>query len=66
MAAFDDELPRAPAAAPEHVIGQDLSTLSVEELTRRVAVLKSEIERLEAAVAAKTAHRSVADSLFRS
>jgi len=65
MAAFDDDLPRTSAPLREHVIGQDLSVLSVEDLTQRVAMLKSEIERLEAAIAAKTAQRSAADSLFR-
>ncbi|HVI27781.1 DUF1192 domain-containing protein [Hansschlegelia sp.] len=65
MAAFDDDLPRTPGPLREHVIGQDLSVLSVEDLTQRVAALRSEIERLEAAIAAKTAQRSAADSLFR-
>jgi len=48
-----------------HEIGQDLSLLSVEELGDRVALLKEEIARLEAAIAAKLASRNVADQFFK-
>ena len=49
-----------------HEVGQDLALLSVEELGDRVALLKEEIARLEAAIAAKRASRSVADQFFKS
>ena len=44
MALFDDE-PRK--KAKPHEIGQDLALLSAGDLTERIALLRSEIERLE-------------------
>ncbi len=58
----DDERPKKKLA---HEIGQDLSLLSVEELSERVALLKQEIARLEAAIAGKRASRNVADQFFK-
>ena len=49
-----------------HEIGQDLSLLSVEELTERVALLKTEIGRLEEATIKKRASRDAANSIFKS
>jgi uncharacterized small protein (DUF1192 family) len=63
MASNDEDRPRKVSA---HEIGQDLSLLSVEELTGRIALLKSEIERLEQAAAKKRASRSAADGFFKS
>jgi uncharacterized small protein (DUF1192 family) len=48
-----------------HELGEDLSLLSVAELSERVDVLKAEIERLEAAIRAKEATRSAADTFFK-
>jgi uncharacterized small protein (DUF1192 family) len=48
-----------------HEIGQDLALLAVKELQERIAVLKEEIARLEAAVASKQASRNVADQFFK-
>ncbi len=48
-----------------HEIGQDLTLLSVAELTERIAILKEEIARLEAARAAKGNVRNAAEALFR-
>jgi uncharacterized small protein (DUF1192 family) len=48
-----------------HEIGQDLALLSVEELRDRVALLKEEIARLEAALASKQASRTTADQFFK-
>jgi uncharacterized small protein (DUF1192 family) len=62
MSAFDEEAPRKKRI---HEIGQDLSLLSVDELSERIAQLKDEIRRLEAERAAKDATRSAADALFR-
>ncbi|MEY9126530.1 uncharacterized small protein (DUF1192 family) [Bradyrhizobium yuanmingense] len=59
----DDDRPRKKIS---HEIGQDLSLLSVEELTERVALLKTEIERLEEAAAKKRASRDAANSIFKS
>jgi uncharacterized small protein (DUF1192 family) len=58
----DDDRPVRPAA---YTIGQDLATLSVEDLGERIALLRAEIARLEAAVTAKTATRAAAEGLFR-
>jgi uncharacterized small protein (DUF1192 family) len=63
MASEDEDRPRKAVA---HEIGQDLSMLSVEELTARIALLRGEIDRLEAAVAKKRASRDAADSIFKS
>ena len=59
---MDDELPRKKLV---HEMGQDLSLLSVEELADRIAALKAEIARLEAAMAAKKASRTSADQFFK-
>jgi uncharacterized small protein (DUF1192 family) len=59
----DDDRPRKKIS---HEIGQDLSLLSVEELGERIALLRSEIERLEAASAKKRASKDAANSFFKS
>jgi uncharacterized small protein (DUF1192 family) len=48
-----------------HEIGQDLTLLSVGELTERVRILKDEIARLEANMASKQASKSAADLFFK-
>lgn len=62
MAIFDDE-PKRPT--PSHVIGQDISLLSQDDLSERIAILKAEIGRLEAELKAKDATRSAAEPMFR-
>jgi uncharacterized small protein (DUF1192 family) len=62
MAIEDDDKPRKKLT---HEIGQDLSLLSVEELTERIALLTSEIERLQTAMAKKRASRDAADRFFK-
>ena len=49
-----------------HDVGQDLSVLSVEELMERVALLRAEIARIEAAMTMKRATRDAADRFFKS
>lgn len=51
--------------AAAHEIGQKLDDLSVEELGERIALLRQEIERLEAARDAKQAAKSAAGSVFK-
>jgi uncharacterized small protein (DUF1192 family) len=63
MAIEDDDKPRKKIT---HEIGQELSLLSVEELNERIALLTSEIERLQAAVTKKRASKNAADSFFKS
>jgi len=59
----DDDRPRKKIT---HEIGQDLSLLSVEELTERIALLNAEIDRLQAAMAKKRASKDAANSIFKS
>jgi uncharacterized small protein (DUF1192 family) len=59
----DDDRPRKKIS---HDIGQDLSLLSVEELTERIALMTSEIERLRAAMARKRASKDAANNFFKS
>ncbi len=59
MAIEDDDKPRKKIS---HEIGQDLSLLSVEELSERIALLTSEIERLQAAMTRKRASKDAANN----
>ena len=63
MAIEDDDRPRKKVS---HEIGQDLSLLSVEELIERIALLTSEIERLQVAMAKKRASKDEANNIFKS
>jgi uncharacterized small protein (DUF1192 family) len=63
MATEDDDKPRKKIT---HEIGQDLYLLSVEELTERIALLTSEIERLKEAMTKKRSSKDAADRFFKS
>ena len=63
MAMDDDDRPRKKVT---HEIGQDLSLLSVEELTERIVLLTSEIERLQQAMTKKRASKDAANAFFKS
>jgi uncharacterized small protein (DUF1192 family) len=58
---FDDDRPAKPLI---HEIGADLSTLSIAELRERIALLRAEMERIEAELATKDTSRNAAESLF--
>lgn len=58
----DDDGPRKAVA---HEIGQPLDTLSLADLDARVALLRAEITRIEAARAAKQAAQGAADAVFK-
>ena len=63
MPAIDpDELPKKKIT---HEMGQDLSLLSVAELTERIGLLKEEIARLEGEMTRKRASKSAADTFFK-
>ena len=62
MASEDDDRPRKKIS---HEIGQDLSLLSVEELTERIALLTGEITRLQEAATKKRASKDAADNFFK-
>ena len=63
MPAIDDD--DRPKKKIVHEIGQELALLSVGELSERIALLKEEIARLEAAMAKKNVSRDVADQFFK-
>lgn len=62
MAIFDDEPKKK---ARPHEIGQDLSLLSVGELSERIDLLRAEIARLEVELRTKDSTKSAAEALFR-
>ena len=59
---FDDDEVKKPKG---HEVGMPIDTLSVDELTDRIALLKEEITRLEAAIAARKQTKAAADSIFK-
>ena len=62
----DENLPRPKGDAASHLAGEDLSPYSQDELEERVALLKAEIERVEAHSSRAAKHRAAADALFKS
>ena len=62
MTGFDDEKPKKRVA---HEIGSDITLLSADELTARIALLEAEIERLKTERTAKGAGRLAAENLFK-
>ena len=67
MPSFDDDpvfapKPKAPVA---HEIGQNIDDLSAPELAERIALLRSEIIRLEKGIETRQATRAAADSVFK-
>ena len=61
----DDTLPRPKGDAASQLAGEDLSPYSQDELEERVALLKAEIERVEAHRGRAAKHRAAADALFK-
>lgn len=57
----DDDRPRT---LPAHEVGQPLDTLSLHEFEERLALLRGEIARLEAARDRKRAALDAAGSVF--
>src|SRR3984885_13403454 len=66
-APLDDEAVFGAKPKPRlaHEIGQNIDALSAPELAERVALLRSEIDRLEKAIEAREATRAAADSIFK-
>jgi uncharacterized small protein (DUF1192 family) len=50
---------------PSLQIGEDLALLSVEELSKRIIILESEIERHRSAIAEKQKSFQAAHSVFK-
>jgi uncharacterized small protein (DUF1192 family) len=61
METEDDRKVKKPAIQ----IGEDLALLSVDELTKRIAILESEIERHKSAIAEKQKSFQAANSVFK-
>ena len=59
---FEDDEVKKPRA---HEVGMPLETMSVDELTDRIGLLRDEIARLEAAIVARKQTKDAADSLFK-
>lgn len=59
---FDDDEVKKPKA---HEVGMPIETMSVDELTDRIGMLRAEITRLEAAIVARKQTKDAADSLFK-
>jgi uncharacterized small protein (DUF1192 family) len=62
MAFIEDDKPKKRLV---HEIGQDLSTLSVEDLKARIALLQGEIGRIEVELGSKGKTMSAAEALFK-
>ncbi|HKX64700.1 MAG TPA: DUF1192 domain-containing protein [Rhizomicrobium sp.] len=60
---LDDLQPRK--KLPDIVLGEDISALSAHELEKRIARLEEEIARCAAAIEARQATKSVAESVFK-
>jgi uncharacterized small protein (DUF1192 family) len=63
MGLFDDD---APKKKVEHMIGCDLSMISVDEIDQRITLLQNEIIRLQTERQSKQAGRKAAENLFKS
>ncbi|MEP2101932.1 MAG: DUF1192 domain-containing protein [Parasphingorhabdus sp.] len=61
----DDNLPRNANDPLGLLIKQDLDPFSVDELEKRISMLKNEISRCEAKKSFAVSHRASADSLFK-
>jgi uncharacterized small protein (DUF1192 family) len=55
-----------PKPKHEHVLGENLEAISLDELNLRVQVLQREIERIRAEIMRKQASRTAADAFFKS
>ncbi len=55
-----------PKPKHEHLLGENLEAISLDELNLRVAILRCEIDRIEVEILRKKASRSAADAFFKS
>ena len=61
----DDDLPRIREDAATRLSGEALDTYSQDELTDRIALLETEIERVRAHFDKAADHRKFAETLFK-
>ena len=62
----EDDLPKSRKDAANLLATEGLDRLSRDELDERIALLQAEIARIEAHRNQATAHRAIADALFKS
>lgn len=62
---LEDLFPSKPGDPLVELARQDLDPMSIEELTERIAALKTEIERVEGHMQRAQTHRSAAEELFK-
>ena len=62
MVSDDEDRPKKKL---KHELGEDLSRLSLDELAERIQLLREEIDRIDAAIAAKRASAEAAASFFK-
>jgi uncharacterized small protein (DUF1192 family) len=62
MPLVDEDLPKK---KPKHEVGEDLSSLSLDELTERIGLLKAEIARIEESITLKRSSADTAASFFK-
>lgn len=55
-----------PKPKHDHVMGENLEAISLDELSLRVLLLEREIERIQAEIVRKQASRNAADAFFKS
>lgn len=60
----EDDLPRAKEDAASRLAAEDLSPYSQDELTQRIALLETEIARVQTHRDKAARHRAAADALF--
>jgi len=61
---MDADEPRA-KAKQMMIPGEDISSLSVDELEERIVLYENEISRLKQTIDSKTASKAAADSVFK-
>ncbi|WP_173934254.1 DUF1192 domain-containing protein [Chelativorans sp. Marseille-P2723] len=54
-----------PPARRQYEIGQDISSISVDELTWTIRLLREEISRLEQELQSRDSTKAAAEALFR-
>ena len=55
-----------PKPKHEHVLGENLEAISLDELNLRVQILTREIERIQVEILRKQVSRTAADAFFKS
>ena len=62
MALPDEDQPKRKKT---HEVGEDLASLSLDELQARIDLLQTEVHRIEDAIKAKRASAAAADAFFK-